>query len=139
MALGALALRPEATGAPQAPFAPPFFPTLGASLVLLLAVMNAVHDLRVKEPVPAEPLTQGFVKTLIVLALVALATPIDFVLALALGGSVIAWLWGERRLFILAFIGLVVPSLAILVFLHLFAVPFPDGVFGALTPAAPAS
>ncbi len=102
---------------------PSDFPQLLLGLIICLTLAMAWFD-----PITVRERLQGrTIGTLAVFLVFALVTAVDFILALAVFAAALAALWGERRLTILALVGLVVPTLIFFLFDQVFEIRFPRG------------
>ena len=70
--------------------------------------------------------------TLLLMAVFAALTPVDFFLALGVFAVLLAALWGERRPAALAVVGALVPLAVFLLFDQAFEVRFPRGILTSL-------
>ena len=103
---------------------PADFPQLLLGLLVLLTLCMVWKDpIRIKERMQGS--TWG---TIALFALFAATTAIDFFLALAVFAVALAAYWGERRLPILALVGLVIPVTIFFVFDQVFEIRFPRGL-----------
>ncbi len=102
---------------------PSDFPQLLLGLIICLTLAMAWFD-----PITVRERLQGrTIGTLAVFLVFALVTAVDFILALAVFAAALAALWGERRLTVLALVGLVVPALIFFLFDQVFEIRFPRG------------
>ena len=89
----------------------------------LTLVMMWIDPVRVKEKL------QGTVwGTLLLFAVFAAITSIDFFLALAVFALALTFYWGERRPLMLATVGLVMPVAIFFLFDQVFEIRFPRGL-----------
>lgn len=95
---------------------------LGAIIVLTL-VMAWIDPVRVKEK-----LQNTVVGTLVLFAVFAGVTSIDFFLALAVFATGLTFYWGERRISILALVGVGIPVAIFFLFDQVFEIRFPRGL-----------
>lgn len=103
---------------------PSDFPQLLLGLIVILTIAMAWFDpIRVRRPLPGKT-----VGTLAVFCLFALLTTVDFFLALAAFAAALAAFWGERRVHILALVGLGVPVIIFFLFDQAFEIRFPRGI-----------
>ncbi|MCE2523530.1 MAG: tripartite tricarboxylate transporter TctB family protein [Rhodobacteraceae bacterium] len=103
---------------------PSDFPQLLLGLLIILTLAMVMFDpIRVRAPIQRKT-----VGTLAVFCLFAALTAVDFILALAVFATALAAFWGERRVRILALVGLIVPILIFLLFDQVFEIRFPRGV-----------
>ena len=103
---------------------PSDFPQLLLAVIVLLTLaMMWVDPVRVKERL------QGTVwGTLVLFAVFAGLTSIDFFLALAVFAFALTFYWGERRISVLALVGLVMPVAIFFLFDQVFEIRFPRGL-----------
>ena len=93
------------------------------TIVTLTLVMMWIDPVRVKEKL------QGTVwGTLLLFAVFAALTSIDFFLALAVFALALTFYWGERRPLMLATVGLVMPVAIFFLFDQVFEIRFPRGL-----------
>ena len=93
------------------------------TIVTLTLVMMWIDPVRVKEKL------QGTVLgTLLLFAVFAGLTSIDFFLALAIFAAALTFYWGERRPGVLALVGLVMPVAIFFLFDQVFEIRFPRGL-----------
>ncbi len=103
---------------------PSDFPQLLLGLLILLTLFMVWKDpIRIKERMQGS--TWG---TIALFAVFAATTAIDFFLALAIFAVAMAAYWGERRLSLLALVGLVVPGAIFFIFDQVFEIRFPRGL-----------
>ena len=103
---------------------PADFPQIVTGLIFALTLLSVW-----REPiVVSEKLGRNTWGTLGLIPLFVVLAPIDFFLALGLFGAGLAALWGERRLPLLALVGIVVPALVFLLFDLVFEIRFPRGI-----------
>lgn len=114
-------------------FQPPDFPRFVSGAILLFLAIAAVELIR-KPDAPDDttgladipPVFYATLGLLIVSALIAIF--VDFLLAMMVGAAGISWIWGERRVIVLACLGLVAPVLVLLLFDQALQIRFPRGV-----------
>ncbi len=94
-----------------------------AAIVVLTLVMMWIDPVRVKEKLHGT--TLGTIALFVVFALL---TSIDLFLALAVFAAALAAYWGERRVIVLAVMGLVVPVAIFFLFDMVFEIRFPRGL-----------
>lgn len=103
---------------------PSDFPQLIAGLIIVLTgLMVWLDPVRITERVAP--------KTLLTFALMAgfvALMPVDLFLALGIFAAALAALWGERRIPMLALVGLAIPAAIFFLFDQAFQVRFPRGV-----------
>lgn len=92
-------------------------------LIGLTAAMAWFDPIRVRERLQGTT-----VGTLVLFAAFALLTTIDLFLALAIFAAALAAVWGERRIQVLALVGLVVPVFIFFLFEQVFEIRFPRGL-----------
>ena len=93
------------------------------TIVTLTLVMMWIDPVRVKEKL------QGTVLgTLVLFAVFAGLTSIDFFLALAIFAAALTFYWGERRPSVLALVGLAMPVAIFFLFDQVFEIRFPRGL-----------
>ena len=103
---------------------PSDFPQLLLALIICLTIAMAWFD-----PVKVRDRLRGTtIGTLAVFAIFAAVTAVDFMLALAVFAVALAAFWGERRIGILALVGLVVPVVIFFLFDQVFEIRFPRGL-----------
>lgn len=103
---------------------PSDFPQLLLGLLILLTLFMVWKDpIRIKERMQGS--TWG---TIALFAVFAATTAIDFFLALAIFAVAMAAYWGERRLSLLALVGLLVPGAIFFIFDQVFEIRFPRGL-----------
>lgn len=95
---------------------------LGA-IILMTATMAWIDPVRVKEK-----LQGSTIGSLVLFGLFALLTSIDLFLALAVFAACLSAWWGERRLPVLALVGLVAPVVIFFLFDQVFEIRFPRGL-----------
>ena len=103
---------------------PSDFPQLICGLIIFLTLLMAWFD-----PVKLQERVSG--KTLLTVGLMAgfaLLVQIDLFIALGVFAAALSALWGERRLVLLGFVGLVMPLVIFFVFDLAFQVRFPRGL-----------
>lgn len=107
---------------------PSDFPQL---VILLMAGLAVWVLLRDSEPAPGKipPVVWG---TLLLIIVFPLLTIIDLFLGLGITGLGISLLWGERRVWALATVMLIMPLAIFLLFDMAFSIRFPRGVFTSL-------
>lgn len=107
---------------------PSDFPQLVAGLIVLLTLLMVVLDpVRVADRVAGKTWT-----SLALMAVFALVTQVDFVLALAVFAVALALIWGERRPVALSLVGVAVPVAVFLLFDLVFRIRFPRGLLTGL-------
>ncbi|MEP3278714.1 MAG: tripartite tricarboxylate transporter TctB family protein [Stappiaceae bacterium] len=103
---------------------PADFPQLVLGGLVLLTVAMAIFD-----PVSVRDRLSGkTVGTLALFALFAALTAVDLFLALAVFACALTAFWGERRIWILALVGIVVPMVIFFLFDQVFEIRFPRGL-----------
>ncbi|MEO1249793.1 MAG: tripartite tricarboxylate transporter TctB family protein, partial [Pseudomonadota bacterium] len=103
---------------------PSDFPQLLLILLIGLTVAMAWFDpIRVRERLHGTT-----VKTMGLFVLFPLLTAVDLFLALGVFAAALTAIWGERRIQILALVGLVVPVLIFFLFDQVFEIRFPRGL-----------
>ena len=103
---------------------PSDFPQLVSGLIIFLTVLMAWLDpVRITERVSAKTLL-----TFAVMGLFVLLMPVDLFIALGVFAVALSALWGERRITMLAVVGIVIPALIFFLFDQAFQVRFPRGV-----------
>lgn len=112
-------------------FQPAAFPRFVAGLILVLCVLAWIEMSREK-PLPEEyrppKLVPAFWRSVLALAIFAcLLTLGDLLFALMVATAGLSFAWGERRVLVLAGLGIVAPALVFLLFDQLFQVRFPRG------------
>ena len=103
---------------------PSDFPQLICGLIIFLSLLMAWFD-------PAKLHEKVSAKTFLTIALIAafvLLVPIDLFIALGVFAAALSALWGERRMHVLGFVGVVMPLVIFFVFDLAFQVRFPRGV-----------
>ena len=94
-----------------------------ATIILLTLAMTILDPIRIKERL------RGPVwGTLALFAVFAGLSYIDFFLALAVFAVGLAAFWGERRIWVLAIVGAVVPLVIFFLFDQVFEIRFPRGL-----------
>ena len=103
---------------------PSDFPQLIAGLIIALTLLMVWFDpVKISERVSA--------KTLLTFALIGgfvLLVPLDLFLALGVFAAALAALWGERRVSVLALVGVAIPLAIFVLFDQAFQVRFPRGI-----------
>ena len=107
---------------------PADFPQLIAGLILLLTGLLAWRD----RPAAEEPMRRAVWVTIALLAGFALLTMGDLFLALGAFAAALSASWGERRIVMLALVGLVVPAGIFFLFDQVFEIRFPHGLLTSL-------
>ena len=103
---------------------PSDFPQLLLASIALLAMLMAwVDPIRIREKFHRNTLG-----TLVLFGVFALVTTIDFFLALAAFAGALSVLWGERRAWVIALIGVGVPASIFFLFDQVFEIRFPRGL-----------
>lgn len=103
---------------------PSDFPQLLLGLLILLTVIMVWKDpIRIKERMQGS--TWG---TIFLFAVFAALTAIDLFLALGIFAAALAAFWGERRIPMLAFVGVVIPAVIFFLFDQVFEIRFPRGL-----------
>ena len=103
---------------------PADFPQLLLITIILLTLAMAWFDpVRVKER-----LQSSTIGTIVLFGVFALLTTIDLFLALAVFAVALSAWWGERRLWVFAFVGLVLPLAIFFLFDQVFEIRFPRGL-----------
>ena len=103
---------------------PSDFPQLICGLIIFLSLLMAWFD-------PARMQERVSAKTLLTVALMAgfvLLVQVDLFIALGTFAAALSALWGERRLLVLGFVGVVMPLVIFFIFDLAFQVRFPRGV-----------
>ena len=103
---------------------PSDFPQLVCAAIVLCAVIMAIRD-----PVVPDGKMGG--KPLGTLALIGgfvLLTQVDFFLALGVFAAMLTMYWGERRIRMIALVGIAVPVLVFFLFDQAFEIRFPRGL-----------
>lgn len=107
---------------------PSDFPQLVAGLIIALSLLMVW-----REPVrAAEIVGRTTWGTLALIALFAAAATIDLFLALGLFAAALAFLWGERRPPLIAFVGIGMPLAVFFLFDIVFEIRFPRGLLTSL-------
>lgn len=107
---------------------PSDFPQLVSALIILLAILLVWRD-----PVKLAGRVNLMVwLTMGVMLGFVLLVQIDFFLALGISAILIAVLWGERRIFKIALIGLVTPAVIFFMFDFIFKIRFPRGLLTSI-------
>ncbi len=107
---------------------PSDFPQLVAGLIIALTALMAWRD----PPVAVGNPGRTTWLTLLLMAVFAALTPVDFFLALGVFAVLLAALWGERRPAALAVVGALVPLAVFILFDQAFEVRFPRGILTSL-------
>lgn len=107
---------------------PSDFPQLIAGLMIALSVILWIWP----EAEPEERLSPNCWATLALMLGFVLVMPVDLFLALGLFGAALALFWGERRIWALGLVGLVIPACVFLLFDLVFRIRFPRGVLTSL-------
>jgi len=103
---------------------PSDFPQLLIILLILLTLLMVWKDpIRIKDRLLGS--TWG---TIGLFAVFAALTSVDFFLALGLFAGALALFWGERRIAILAVVGILVPAAIFFTFDQIFEIRFPRGL-----------
>ena len=103
---------------------PSDFPQLLLGLLILLTLVMVWKDpVRVKERLQGSTLG-----TILLFAVFAALTAIDLFLALGIFAAALAAFWGERRISMLAVVGLVIPAIIFFLFDQVFEIRFPRGL-----------
>lgn len=103
---------------------PSDFPQLICGLIIALTLLMAWRD-----PVRmTENVTRQTWLTFAAMSTFALLVQVDLFIALGSFAAGLSALWGERRIAVLAFVGLVVPAAIFFLFDFAFQVRFPRGV-----------
>lgn len=103
---------------------PSDFPQIVAGLIIALALLSLW-----REPIKvAEKLSSATWGTIVLIAVFALVSMVDFFLALGVFAAGLAALWGERRIKFLALVGILVPFAVFLLFDLVFDIRFPRGL-----------
>lgn len=103
---------------------PSDFPQLVIGLIAFLAIWILVHDLSEK-PGALSKLVTATIGLLIAFALVS---EIDLFLGLSLFAGSLAYLWGEKRIWAIFLVSLLVPMAVFFLFDGVFEVRFPRGI-----------
>lgn len=107
---------------------PADFPQLVAALIVALTLLMVIVDpVRVADRMSGQTWA-----SMGLMGVFGLITFIDFFLALAVFGTGLALLWGERRPALLALVGLAVPAGVFFLFDLAFRIRFPRGVLTGL-------
>lgn len=110
-------------------FQPAFFPQLVCASILVLAVVAAINDVRRGETNELSGIPAAFWATVGVLIVAGLLVVfVDFLMAMIVGAAGISAAWGERRITVLAGVGLVAPIAVFLLFNEALQIRFPRGV-----------
>lgn len=103
---------------------PSDFPQLLIVLLILLTLLMVWKDpIRIKDRLKGSTLG-----TIILFGGFAALTSVDFFLALGVFAAVLAAFWGERRIFLLVVVGLLVPAAIFFTFDQVFEIRFPRGL-----------
>jgi putative tricarboxylic transport membrane protein len=103
---------------------PADFPQIVAGLIFALTLLSLW-----REPIEvSEKLGPNTWGTLGLMPLFVVLAPVDFFLALGLFAIGLAALWGERRLSLLALVGVLIPAAVFLLFDLIFEIRFPRGI-----------
>lgn len=103
---------------------PSDFPQIVAGLIVALALLSLW-----REPIKvSEKLSGTTWGTMVLIAVFALVSVVDFFLALGVFAVGLAALWGERRIKFLALVGILVPFAVFLLFDLVFDIRFPRGL-----------
>lgn len=103
---------------------PSDFPQLLLFLLVLLTVAMVLRDpIRIKERM--ERSTWG---TILLFGVFAVLTSVDFFLALAVFAAALSAFWGERRISVLALVGIATPAAIFFLFDQVFEIRFPRGL-----------
>ena len=107
---------------------PADFPQLICGLIILLTLFMVWKDpVKITEPFGSK--TVGSMALMVVFGAVS---TIDLFLALGVFAGALCFYWGERRLQIIAFVGLFVPVLVFFLFDQIFEIRFPRGLLTTL-------
>lgn len=93
------------------------------TLIVLTAVMAWFDPVRVREKIVGS--VWG---TIILMIMFVALAGLDLFLALGVFAAALAALWGERRLFTLVLVGLIIPTLIFFLFDMVFEIRFPRGI-----------
>ncbi|QBF33479.1 tripartite tricarboxylate transporter TctB family protein [Thalassococcus sp. S3] len=113
---------------------PSDFPQLVLLLIIGLCLLLLLQAWRGPQPDPADPemrtakMSASLWKTMGLFAIFAVLAPIDLFLGLAAFGLCLALVWGERRIWALALVAVVAPTLVFFLFDQVFEVRFPRGL-----------
>jgi hypothetical protein len=103
---------------------PSDFPQLIAGLIIALSLMMAIFD-----PVKvSERVTRQTLYTFMVMAIFVILVQVDLFIALGFFAATLAFLWGEKQLKNLFFVGFFVPVSIFFLFDLVFKVRFPRGI-----------
>lgn len=110
-------------------FQPGAFPRLVAGLILILSVLAWIEITRAQpDDYAPSRLPAAFWQSMLVLAIFTCLLMIgDLLFALMIATAGLSFAWGERRIAVLASLGIVAPVLVFLLFDQLFQVRFPRG------------
>lgn len=93
------------------------------TIIVLTAAMAWLDPVKVKDR-----LTGTTVGTLVLFAVFAAFTAVDLFLALAVFAAALTYFWGERRISVVAAVGLLVPVAIFFLFDQVFEIRFPRGL-----------
>ena len=103
---------------------PSEFPQLLLGTIVILTILTAWLDpIQVKERLP-----RAVLGTIALFGVFAVVSVVDLFLALGVFAAALAAYWGERRLVVIAIIGIVLPTAIFFLFDQVFKIRFPRGL-----------
>lgn len=103
---------------------PADFPQMVMILIVVLSVLVIIFD----KPIVRDPIPPTVWISLGLFFVFVLAAQVDLFLGLGVFAGGLAWFWGERRIWALAVVAVLSPTLIFLLFDQVFSIRFPRGL-----------